>query len=447
MQDAISIEDLHRPTVVLVNEGFVVDGRSAASNKGMPAVRLISETVPCECGIEEEADAGIRAVFDQVVDALVRPLDSEEASPQPKKKDPPQRIAFKGSLHEFNRFYYKRGWGDGLPLYPPTEEAVAEMLTGTDLPPDHVVAEIVPRQGKATVEQIAVNAVMAGALPIHMPILVAAVEAASDPVARLGAYGSSTGSWAPLWMINGPVRAAAHVNCSTGSMSPGNITNSVIGRAMQLIIKNAGGARKGIEDMGVYGNPGKGTSVIGENEEGSPWEPLHVEAGCQPEDSAVTVFFPNCFTQVWQYGADDRGILDTFIYNVPPGGGLTCLLLTPNHAAILAKRGWTKEKIKKYVFDYGRNPAYRTPSGHRGGGWTNVGPENFPPGPMDAVASIPAPDYIKVFVAGGPGAFLGIMSGSGMSYGGFVTRKIQLPANWKKLTAKYKSFVPVYEKY
>lgn len=447
MHDAISIEDLHRPTVLLVNEGFVIDGRSAASNKGMPPVRLIPETVPCECNVKEEADEGIRRAFPGIIEGLTRPLSAEEESPVRKEREAPSRIAFKGPIQEFNRFFYKRGWGDGLPLLPPTEEAVREMLSGTDLPPHHVVAELEPRHGKATVEQIAINAVMAGALPIHLPILIAAVEAVADPVARLGAYGSSTGSWAPLWMINGPVRGVAHVNCGTGAMSPGNITNAVIGRAMGLIIKNAGGARKGVEDMGVYGNPGKYSSVIGENEELSPWEPLHVERGFDPGDSTVTVFFPNCFTQVWQYGADDRGILNTLIYNVPPGGGLTCLLMTPNHARVLARHGWTKKTIKKYVFDFGRNPAYRTPSFHQGGGWTNVGPGSVPPGATDPVASIPEPDYISVFVCGGPGAFMGIMSGSGMVNGGFVTRKIQLPANWNRVVAKYRSFVPVYEKY
>jgi hypothetical protein len=413
----------------------------------MPPIRLISETVPCECGIKEEADAGIKLVFSKIVEALTKPLGVEEEAPQRKEREAPSRVAFKGQLLEFNRFFYKRGWGDGLPLIPPTEEAVREMLTGTDLPPDHIVAEIEPRHGKATVEQIAVNAVMAGALPIHLPILIAAAEAVTDPIARLGAYGSSTGSWAPLWMINGPVRKAAHVNCSTGSMSPGDITNAVVGRAMGLIIKNAGGARKGVEDMGVYGNPGKYSSVIGENEENSPWEPLHVEQGFAKEESTVTVFFPNCFSQVWQYGADDRGILSTLIYNVPPGGGLTCLLMTPNHAKVLARKGWTKRAIKKYVFDFGRSPAYRTPSGHQGGGWTNLGPETTPPGPMDPVASIPDPDFIKVFVAGGPGAFMGIMCGSAMIGGGFVSRAIKLPANWNKLVAKYKTFVPAYEKY
>ncbi|OGA18311.1 MAG: hypothetical protein A3H32_12915 [Betaproteobacteria bacterium RIFCSPLOWO2_02_FULL_63_19] len=448
MHDAISVEDLHRPAVVLANEGFVTDGRSAASNKGMPVVRIVPETVPCECSIKEHAETGIGGVMDQILEALVNPLTAEEASPKRKEAEQASRIVFKGDLGEVNRFFYKRGWGDGMPLMPPTEEAVREMLTGTDLTADHVVGKIEPRYGKATVEKIAVNAVMAGALPTYMPILIAGVEALTEQLAQLGSYGTSTGSWTPFWIINGAIRNDARVNCSSGAMSPGDIANATIGRAMGLIIKNVGGARKAVEDMGVYGNPGRYSSVIGENEEQSPWEPLHVEDGLGRDESAVTLFFPNCYSQIWQYGSDDRGILNTFIYNLQPGrGGLCCLIMTPHHARTLAEKGWTKPMIRKFVSEFGRVPAYRHPSFHQGGGWTVNRPETVAPGPMDTVAIIPNPSLIKILVAGGPGAFLGLACGSGMVGADFVTKKIRLPANWSKLVAKYKNLVPAYEKY
>jgi len=245
----------------------------------MPAVRIVPETVPCECSEEGIADVAIALAMPRIVEALTKALTAEEVSPKAKEKEKPSRIVFKGQLDEFNRFFYKRGWGDGLPLLPPTDAAVKEMLTGTDLPADHVLGKIVPRLGYATVEKIAVNAAMAGALPTHMPILVACVEAILDPHSRFGTYGVSTGSWAPFWMINGPIRNDVRVNGGSGALSPGDIANAAIGRAMGLIIKNIGGARKGIEDMGVLGNPGKYSSVIAEQEEASPWEPLHVSAG------------------------------------------------------------------------------------------------------------------------------------------------------------------------
>ena len=433
---------------MLANEGFVTDGRSAASNKGMAALRIVSETVPCECSVEEDAEAGVGLAMARIIEALTQPLTSEEASPKTKEREKPSRVAFKGNLEEFNRYFYKRGWGDGLPLLPPTEEAVREMLAGTELPPEHVVAKIEPRYGKATVEKIAVNAVMAGALPIHMPVLIACVQAVVDPMARLGTYGTSTGSWAPFWIVNGPVRHDARVNCGSGALSPGDIANAAIGRAMALILKNTSGARKGVEDMGVYGNPARYSSVIGEDEENSPWEPLHVEQGFAKEDSTVTVFFPNSYSQIWQYGSDDKGILDTFVYNLQPGrGGLSCLLMTPSHARTLARKGWNKRTAGKYIQEFARVPAYRHPIWHEGGGFTIKKPEAVPPNSADPVAIVSSPDQLKILVAGGPGAFLGLVCGSSTSQASFVTKKITLPSNWSRLIAKYRNHVPVYEKY
>lgn len=426
----------------------MTDGRSAASNKGMPALRIVPEEIPCECNDQALAESGVRAALAQIVEALTKPPSAEESAPKTKEPEKLSRIAFKGQLEEVNRFFYKRGWGDGLPLLPPTEEAVAAMLAGTDLPPEHIVAKIEPRNGKATVERIAVNAVMAGALPIHMPILIACVEAVTDPQAHLGAYGASTGSWMPFWIVNGPVRNDVQVNCSSGALSPGNIANAVIGRAMGLIIKNIGGIRKGVEDMGVFGNPGKYTCVVGENEEMSPWQPLHVDQGLEAGDSAVSLFFPNCYSQIWQYGSDDKGLLNTVIYNLPPGrGGLTCLMITPSQARVLAQKGWTKPMIRRFVYEYGRVPAYRHPSFHTGGGWTGRSPETVPPGANDHVPVVPNPDFVNIVVTGGPGAFVGIACGGGLPGAKFATKKVKLPAAWPKLVAKYKGYVPAYEKY
>jgi len=162
--EGVSIEEMNTPAVALCNKDFLTDARSAASSKGMPGLRVVSETVPCECNVMEQIEAGVSASMDDIVAALTKPLTEEEKFPKQKEVEELPRIVFKGSLEEVNRFFYRRGWTDGLPIIPPTEEAVAEMLKGTDLPPDHIVDKIIPRLGKATVEKIAINAVMAGAL-------------------------------------------------------------------------------------------------------------------------------------------------------------------------------------------------------------------------------------------------------------------------------------------
>ena len=188
-------------------------------------------------------------------------------------------------------------------------------MKGTDLPPDHMVAKLIPRMGKATVKKIAVNAVMAGALPIHMPVLIAAVQALSDPKTRFDTFEVSTGSWSPFFIINGPMRKDVHINCSSGALSPGNMANSAIGRAVGLIVKNIGGARKGIEDMGTIGNPGKYSLVLGENEEESPWDPLHVDRGYKKDDNTVTVFFPNNFSLSIPSQTSALGIADGLVWH------------------------------------------------------------------------------------------------------------------------------------
>jgi len=128
-------------------------------------VRIVPEVVPCESSSQEEADEGIRLALTAIIDAFTKPLSAEEASPTPKVKEEAARIVFQGQLDEVNRFFYKRGWGDGLPLVPPTAERVERMLRHTRRAPDDVVASIAPAYGAATVERIAINAVMAGADP------------------------------------------------------------------------------------------------------------------------------------------------------------------------------------------------------------------------------------------------------------------------------------------
>ena len=153
--------------MLLANYGFVNDAHSAASGKGMPGLRVLGTSIACESTVAEDIESGIDEVFNDIIAALTKPLTKEEKSPQAKSGKQP-RIAFKGTYQDVNQFFYRKGWGDGLPITPPSQEAVAEMMSGTDLPTDHVVAKIIPRMGKATVEKIAVNAVMAGALPTHI---------------------------------------------------------------------------------------------------------------------------------------------------------------------------------------------------------------------------------------------------------------------------------------
>jgi hypothetical protein len=412
--------------VLLANKGFVTDAHSAASGKGMPGIRAIGTTIPCESTVRADIDAGVVGAMQEIIEGLTKPLTAEEKSPKPKTAKPP-RIAFKGNYEEVNRYFYGNGWTDGLPIVPPTEKAVAEMLTGTDLTPDHIVAKVIPRLGKATVEKIAINAVMAGALPTSMPVLIAAVQAVSDPKSRFDTFEVSTGSWSPFLTINGPIRNDVNINCSSGSLSPGNIANASIGRALGLIVKNIGGARKAIEDMGVIGNPGKYSLVIGEYEEESPWEPLSVERGFKKEDNTLTVFFPNTFIQTIPGETNAKGILDAL--SGMGAGGMSCLIVIPSWAKVLAGEGYTKQKVKEYLAEHYTSPFATLP-----------GTPATPRPKMDI-------DNLMILVAGGPGSFMALLRSVGGFENALITKKIELPKNWDKLVAKYKKIVPNYEKY
>ncbi len=412
MYDTIFVEQHKKPAVALVNEGFVHDARSAAAGKGMPGARFVSQTVPCECTVTEKIEAGVRTAMGDVIAALTTPLRPEEQAPQPRPTEVTRGTVFSGDLNEVHRFFYKRGWTDGLPIIPPTREAVDEMLTGTDLPPDHVVGKMIPRLGKATVEKIAINAVMAGALPTAMPLLIAAVDALLDPRSAFGVFEVSTGSWAPFYIINGPIREQLRINGSTGALSPGDLPNATIGRAMGLVVKNLGGARKAVEDMGVLGNPAKYSMVLGENEEASPWEPYS-------DSNCVTVSFPNSYVQIVPRGTDASGIIDTITERLGTMWRQVTILVCPSHAATLAEAGWTRQRLQEHF------QAIR------------------PEAPRTGVGLLSDRDSVRVLCAGGPGAWIGLVMGVGR----WVSRPIALPANWDQLVRRYREYVPNYLRY
>ena len=185
--------------------------------------------------------------------------------------------------------YLEHGWTDGLPVVPPTPDRVETMLSATDLPPQHVLAELPPTWGAATVEKLAVNAVMAGCLPEYLPVLVAAVEAISDSAFNLYAIQATTHPCAPLVIINGPIRSLLGLNSSSGSYGPGWRANATIGRALRLVLFNVGGGYPGVGDMSTQGAPSKFSYCVAENEEENPWQPLHVDRGFRPDQSTVTV--------------------------------------------------------------------------------------------------------------------------------------------------------------
>src|SRR5690348_10461674 len=184
---------------------------------------------------------------------------------------------------------FDRGVTDGLPGVPPTAERVAAAVAASGRAPEELVAEMPPRFGRATVQKVAVNAVMAGCRPEYLPVVVAAVEAMCDERFCLLGVSGTTDAVAPLVIVNGPIRAKLDINSGAGVFGPGWRANATIGRAVRLCWVNIGGAAPGVISMSTFGGPARYTYCIGENEEASPWEPLHVEHGFAASDSTVGV--------------------------------------------------------------------------------------------------------------------------------------------------------------
>jgi len=256
---------------------------------------------------------------------------------------------------------YERGWTDGLPVVPPTEAAVQTMLDAVGLAPDAQLAFITIRQVGVTAEKVAINAVMAGCLPAYMPVVVAAVEAIADPLWGYHGPATSTGGAGPLLIVNGPIARRLEMNCEDNLFGPGWRPNATIGRAIRLVMRNVIGTLPGLLDRGTLGHPGKYSYVIAENEAESPWVPLHVQRGCKPGESAVTVLAAEAPRQWYnQLSSTPEGLLRTVCddmrhHNSTNGQPQYVLVLAGEHMRTVANGGWSKADIQKFVFENTQN--------------------------------------------------------------------------------------------
>ncbi|MBI2869359.1 MAG: hypothetical protein HYX96_05995 [Chloroflexi bacterium] len=267
--------------------------------------------------------------------------------------------------------FYERGWTDGLPVIPPTAASVSRMLSSRD--PGELVAILPPRGGEATLEKIAINAVMAGCLPEYLPVIIAAVEALAEERFNLAGVQATTHPCTPLLIINGPVARRLGVNGRGNAFGPGVRANAAIGRAIRLIMLNIGGGVPGQVSKTTQGSPARFTYCAAENEVDSPWPALHAERGFQPGESAVTVFAaepPHNINDHLSITAE--GILTTAAATMATAGnnnlmyllGEPVLILGPEHAATIARDGFSKEQVKDFIFERARLPLGRLAETH-----------------------------------------------------------------------------------
>src|SRR2546427_4842503 len=209
----------------------------------------------------------------------------------------------------------------------------------------------------ATVDKIAITAVMPGCRPEYLPVVIAAVEAVCDEAFDLHGVSATTNAPAPLIVVNGPIRRALDINCGAGLFGPGWRANATIGRALRLVCVNVGGARPGVVSMSTFAHPGRYTYCIGEHEEASPWASLAVEHGFAPGDDTVALLGADAPITVYdQRSRTAPDVLATVAASMAviehhkmTHWGDTLLVFSPEHAAVVAGDGWSKDDVRRVL--------------------------------------------------------------------------------------------------
>ena len=452
-------EKMGIPGAVVVAEGFLDCAKNTGLFQGVPALQVAVYPGAFLLHSDTQLAKNITTtVLPRVVELLTTPIKEAEAA----KKADPRAIAFTGTIDEVNRSFSDKEWSDGMAIIPPTVERVEEFLKYTDCAPYEEIAVLPPGNLRATPWNIAVNAVMAGCRPEYMPILIALVKAIGDPGFSLANLGSTSGVNAFTW-LNGPLVRQLDIGYGQGlTFYP---PNRVIGATLGLVLRNLAPFKVRENYMGSFGY--MQPSVFAEDEQGSPWEPYHVEKGFGKNVSTVTAFSSNVWGgQGFPYGTDANVIMQCMAYELTllgpicfaSPGSLRIVLMTPPVAAVLAAGGYTKQSFKNDLANTGRHVALLNayvssinavtgtpptfekalaralarPQAEKG----KIPPwyKNFPG--SEEIVTIPDINAknIEFIVCGDPGrnktqAFAGILNCR-------ISKEIQLPANWDALMAK-----------
>lgn len=294
-----------------------------------------------------------------------------------------------------------RGWTDGLPVHVPTRERVDEFIAASGMPADEVIGHVAPQGGLATIGLIAVNAVMAGCEPEHLPVVVAAVRALLKDPFNLHLVQVTTNPIAPLAVVNGPVRHTAGVRWGREALSPGPGGNGPIGRAIRFVLRNIGGI--GEADTATFGNPAKYTCCLAEDEEGSPWEPLHVWQGYRREDSVVTILGIEAYIDIVPESGSTTAenllnhlghAMQTISTGVWWSRGNPTFVITARYAELLANKGLSRRDAQQELWERGKIPVKSLPFDNiNTGDWKLDG---------DRILVTANPEDIYIIVAGSP---------------------------------------------
>lgn len=429
----LELEKRGIPTVNWCVFGFVEDAKMSAKVFGLKGLPLA--VIPHDPAFEdpEQLRETVAKSIDQVIDGLTKEVMEVKAEAAlPSEVLTIQGADLLDATEKMNRQFLDEGWSDGFPLVPPTRQAVEQMLKGTSLSRDAVIAVLEPGFGIATVEKIAINMVMAGCRPEHMPVLITAVRCIAQPGLELRTQTMSTGGQGPLTLVNGPIAKKLNINSKCSALDPGSgsYANIVIGRALSLIILNIGLAYPGVMSMSTIGSPLNYSCCVAENEEDSPWEPFHVEKGYDKDTSTVTVTFVRGgtnFCDMTSHTAEDVARGQSWVASranctigmwLTRGRDQSIFLLGPSHARILGREGWTKKTLRQYLYDHSKLPLEVLMYGKEPSTIFKEHPQictllkDNPRVPLPVAAS---PEDFQIAVVGGNGPISAHFEGSGES--------------------------------
>ena len=431
---------------------------AVGEDSGYPNLRVVTYPGVIQTHEPETIRRNVeKGLADEIAKALTTPAKKAAASGRELDE---REIVFKGTLEEVNDYFHSKLWSDGLPIIPPTIKKVEEFLKFTDRSPDEVLGVLPPRNGKATIWKVAINGVMAGCRPEYMPILIAIVEVMADKNFGLE-HGGSTPGWEVMIILNGHIRNQLGFNDKTAVQRPGYRANTSVGRFYRLFLRNVAGFLPGTTDKATFGHMFR--AVVPENDETVKeigWKPLHVQQGFKAEDNVVTITSVRAISDpVATAGEKPERHLDYIVdwvkrmiepYEASRQYGEThVLLMTPTVAAILAKAGYSKEDVNRYILEHAVMTA-------REFEWSmTVGPYQKPGTtlcdlvkkgilPQDWCKSndpnrlvplmVPSRTRFLIVVTGDPTRNRSCVYRQNYMQGYAASKKINLPATWGSLT-------------
>ena len=422
------------PTVTICTEAFIGLAREESKNLGMPNLPLAIIKHP----IGGESLAVIRQRAEDALAQVVRGLTGEPAArpagAASAGTSANERFTFADEDEALESFHARR-LTDGLPFVLPTPERVQAMIAGSGRSAGEVIAIVPPRWAEATVENIAINAVMAGCRPQYMPVLIGALQAAADPAFGLYSVQATTHPCAVMVLVSGPIVDELGLNFRHGAFGPGFRPNASIGRAMRLVLVNVGGGIPGEGDQATHGSPAKFSYCVAENEAATPWEPFRVTRGFGRGDSTVTVFSGegphNINDHVCTSAETTLTVVADTMTTVGHNNagsvvrGDVLVAFGPEHAHTIASGGLSKADVQKFLYERARNKVglLKLRAMYKAENW----PDWVDQGDDEALCPIVGkPEDIHIVVTGGPGKHSAFVPTFGTSKS--VTRKIEIRA-------------------